>query len=118
MIIRAEIVQIHSEWQEEDEDDGIEANIRLTIVPTTSSSSSTPPSSNLLSLGDILTRCGEVPLPPYLNRRAEKDDVQAYQNVFASNEAAGSYSLCCQHHLTHHLRTYSSPQYHSGSEAD
>ena len=85
MIIRAEIVQIHSEWQEEDEDDGIEANILLTIV----SSSTTPSSPTLLSLSEILARCGEVPLPPYLNRRAEKDDVQAYQNVFASSEASG-----------------------------
>ena len=87
MIIRAEIVQIHSQWQEEDEDDGIEANILLTTVSTPPSSST---STALLSLCDILARCGEVPLPPYLNRRAEQDDVQAYQNVFASNEAAGN----------------------------
>lgn len=83
--IRAEVVKIHSEWEEEEEENGVEADVRLMIE----SSERVLPTTSLI-LSDVLTRCGEVPLPPYLNRETEKEDAQAYQNVFASTDAAGS----------------------------
>lgn len=41
-----------------------------------------------LSFGDILAHFGELPLPPYLNRKAEKSDLERYQTVFAKNEGS------------------------------
>jgi S-adenosylmethionine:tRNA ribosyltransferase-isomerase len=37
---------------------------------------------------DILEQAGEVPLPPYLNRAAEKEDRETYQTVYAKQEGA------------------------------
>ena len=79
--VRAEVVKIHSEWVEEDEENGVEADVLLTS--TDAHRVATP-------LADVLAACGEIPIPPYLNRAAEADDAHAYQNVFSSPEAAGS----------------------------
>ena len=43
----------------------------------------TPPLS-----GALLSRIGEVPLPPYLRRAADKSDRSAYQTVYASADGA------------------------------
>lgn len=43
---------------------------------------------NNLSFGEILQIAGDVPLPPYLNRNAEKLDQTRYQTVFARNEGS------------------------------
>ncbi|WP_455498012.1 tRNA preQ1(34) S-adenosylmethionine ribosyltransferase-isomerase QueA [Coprobacter sp.] len=37
---------------------------------------------------DALYKLGETPLPRYINRPAEPDDVDRYQNIFAKNEGA------------------------------
>jgi S-adenosylmethionine:tRNA ribosyltransferase-isomerase len=37
---------------------------------------------------DLLAEIGELPLPPYLNRKAEEADYQTYQTVFAKNDGS------------------------------
>jgi S-adenosylmethionine:tRNA ribosyltransferase-isomerase len=37
---------------------------------------------------DIVESSGEVPLPPYLNRKAEESDKDRYQTVYSENEGA------------------------------
>lgn len=41
-----------------------------------------------IEFSSILNDAGEMPLPPYLNREAEKEDEQNYQTVYARNEGA------------------------------
>jgi len=40
------------------------------------------------SLGELLQRCGHVPLPPYIVRSDEEADRQRYQTVYARREGA------------------------------
>lgn len=43
------------------------------------------------SRADVLTmleQCGQVPLPPYINRAPEQDDKERYQTVYAANPGA------------------------------
>ncbi len=40
------------------------------------------------SIKDLLEKIGEVPLPPYIKRPADKRDKEAYQTVFAQSEGA------------------------------
>jgi S-adenosylmethionine:tRNA ribosyltransferase-isomerase len=37
---------------------------------------------------DIIQKIGELPLPPYLNRKTEDSDRSSYQTVFAKNEGS------------------------------
>ncbi|HEY8388017.1 MAG TPA: S-adenosylmethionine:tRNA ribosyltransferase-isomerase [Parasegetibacter sp.] len=41
-----------------------------------------------LSFSEILQIAGEIPLPPYLQRRAEKEDLERYQTVYAEPEGS------------------------------
>lgn len=41
-----------------------------------------------LSFAQIIERCGEVPIPPYLNRKTEDEDNTRYQTVYASPEGS------------------------------
>ena len=41
-----------------------------------------------VSFGELLEAAGTIPLPPYLGRRAEADDHQRYQTVFAEREGS------------------------------
>ncbi len=41
-----------------------------------------------IEFSEILAQCGEMPLPPYLNRAAEESDATAYQTVYAEMEGA------------------------------
>lgn len=41
-----------------------------------------------IPFADILNEAGEVPLPPYLNREAEKEDRKTYQTVYAKVDGA------------------------------
>jgi len=41
-----------------------------------------------ISFADILDNAGSTPLPPYLNRKAEDDDKNRYQTVYAKNEGS------------------------------
>lgn len=41
-----------------------------------------------ISFSEIIAACGELPLPPYFERKAEEDDYQRYQTVFARYEGS------------------------------
>jgi S-adenosylmethionine:tRNA ribosyltransferase-isomerase len=41
-----------------------------------------------ITFGQILEKAGELPLPPYLNRKAENSDSIRYQTIFAQNEGS------------------------------
>lgn len=41
-----------------------------------------------ISFAEILLHCGEIPLPPYLHRSAEKTDEERYQTVYAEKEGS------------------------------
>lgn len=43
---------------------------------------------DFLSLVEILNKIGHLPLPPYMNRKDEKEDEQNYQTLFAKNYGA------------------------------
>ena len=37
---------------------------------------------------DLVEACGEIPLPPYLNRKAQEEDKSRYQTVYSEKEGA------------------------------
>ncbi|MDR1561816.1 MAG: S-adenosylmethionine:tRNA ribosyltransferase-isomerase [Dysgonamonadaceae bacterium] len=39
---------------------------------------------NNLTFADVIEKCGELPIPPYLNRRAEERDRTTYQTVYST----------------------------------
>jgi S-adenosylmethionine:tRNA ribosyltransferase-isomerase len=41
-----------------------------------------------LPFGVVLEKLGEMPLPPYLNRKAEQNDALRYQTVYSTNEGS------------------------------
>ncbi len=41
-----------------------------------------------IAFADILSEAGEIPLPPYLNRSTEENDLKTYQTVYAKQEGA------------------------------
>jgi S-adenosylmethionine:tRNA ribosyltransferase-isomerase len=41
-----------------------------------------------ISFEEILHHCGEIPLPPYLHRSAEKTDEERYQTIYAEEEGS------------------------------
>lgn len=41
-----------------------------------------------ISFSEIIAACGELPLPPYFERKAEEEDYQRYQTVFARYEGS------------------------------
>ncbi|PLX12217.1 MAG: S-adenosylmethionine tRNA ribosyltransferase [Marinilabiliales bacterium] len=43
---------------------------------------------NICSFSEILEHAGEVPLPPYLKRKAEENDKQTYQTVYSHHEGS------------------------------
>ena len=49
------------------------------------------------SVGSVMSRCGEIPIPPYLKRRAEPKDSERYQSVFARHLGAVAASTASLH---------------------
>lgn len=41
-----------------------------------------------LSFAEVIAQTGQVPLPPYLNRKAEQTDVANYQTIYSKQEGA------------------------------
>lgn len=41
-----------------------------------------------LSFAEVLEQCGEIPLPPYLKRKAETEDAERYQTIYAKGEGS------------------------------
>ncbi|MFN8349274.1 MAG: S-adenosylmethionine:tRNA ribosyltransferase-isomerase [Spirosomataceae bacterium] len=42
----------------------------------------------LLPFADVIRAMGEIPLPPYLNRKADRRDSESYQTVYSKTEGA------------------------------
>jgi len=70
---------IHSVWEEEDEAPGVEASIIFMDAPK-----------KRRSLGEVLSKVGDIPIPPYLNRDTNAEDEEGYQTVYASTTVSGS----------------------------
>lgn len=70
--IRAELADVENNW------------VKFTWEPILESSST------LLSpsFAEVIRALGEIPLPPYLNRKAESRDLQTYQTVYSKIEGA------------------------------
>jgi len=43
---------------------------------------------NNFTFAEILEHCGEIPIPPYLNRNPEKEDLNTYQTVYSKIEGS------------------------------
>lgn len=43
---------------------------------------------NVYSFSEILSLAGKLPIPPYLNRKSEKQDLDTYQTMFANYEGS------------------------------
>ncbi len=41
-----------------------------------------------VEIGDVIDRCGSVPLPPYIERPAESEDISRYQTVYARHSGS------------------------------
>lgn len=41
-----------------------------------------------LSFAEVLEQCGDIPLPPYIKRKTEKDDTDRYQTIYAKDEGS------------------------------
>ncbi len=54
------------------------------------------------SLGELIERCGNMPLPPYIRRPAGSDDREAYQTVYAHHRGAVA-APTAGLHFTDHL---------------
>ena len=81
-----EVIALHASWDEDDEDPGVEASVKLSFL-----SDSNPHIEPRLSLAELLAHSGEVPLPPYLGKtndlpRYRSNACTFYRNsVFVSN---------------------------------
>ena len=76
-----DVEEIHTVWDEDGEADGVEATVSMRA---------TRPDVEDLPLLRLTEELGEVPLPPYMRRRAEKADREQYQTVYASSSRVGS----------------------------
>lgn len=74
----AEVVKVLDGWAEEGEGDGTECIVKLRL----DSSSST------MLMGEFLESVGEIPIPPYIERRVKKEDEIGYQNVYSKQEGS------------------------------
>lgn len=66
----AEWVDVESSW------------VKFSWIPTSHSSFVSP------SFAEVIRALGEIPLPPYLNRKAESQDLETYQTVYSKIEGA------------------------------
>lgn len=41
-----------------------------------------------LSFAEVLEQCGDIPLPPYIKRKTEKEDAERYQTIYAEDEGS------------------------------
>lgn len=41
-----------------------------------------------LSFAEVLEQCGDIPLPPYIKRKTEKEDAERYQTIYAHEEGS------------------------------
>lgn len=62
---------------------------------------------NNQTFADILQVAGEIPIPPYLNRKAEQSDAETYQTIFAKEEGSVAAPTAALHFTSHTLNTLS-----------
>ena len=65
-------------WAEPGEGDGVEAAVRVSVAD----------GGGGVALRELLSKTGDVPLPPYIRRAARPDDAARYQAVFANADGA------------------------------
>lgn len=41
-----------------------------------------------LRFAEVLERCGDIPLPPYIKRKTEQEDTERYQTIYAEDEGS------------------------------
>lgn len=58
-----------------------------------------------MSFAEVLQYAGQVPLPPYLNRAAEEEDLQRYQTIFAKEEGSVAAPTAALHFTGQVLRS-------------
>ena len=67
-------------------------NLTLTATRTTDSTLTNKPGESIITFSwnnadvtwaQVLDACGELPIPPYLNRKTEASDLQTYQTVYS-----------------------------------
>lgn len=81
-------------WKDENsltreiEIDGMTVNLKASIVDRETKQISFEWDNDSFSFAEIVEHAGVVPLPPYLNREAEKEDKSRYQTVYSSEEGA------------------------------
>ena len=86
--VRLKVVSVHAEWDEEGEDNGVEATVEFEHERIAQTDWQLAPA--ISSMAELLTQIGNVPIPPYLRREAVSQDTEDYQTVYASSEAVGS----------------------------
>ncbi|NPA04138.1 MAG: tRNA preQ1(34) S-adenosylmethionine ribosyltransferase-isomerase QueA [Epsilonproteobacteria bacterium] len=65
---------------------------------------------NFFELLDLLDKIGTIPLPPYLNREAKKEDEVNYQPIFAKKEGAVAAPTASLHFTQELLDNLSNPK--------
>jgi S-adenosylmethionine:tRNA ribosyltransferase-isomerase len=58
-----------------------------------------------IEFSSILQEAGEMPLPPYLNRKTEKKDLKDYQTVYAKHEGAVAAPTAGLHFVENQLKS-------------
>lgn len=56
---------------------------------------------NTFSFSEILSLAGQLPIPPYLNRKSEKQDLDTYQTMFANHEGSVAAPTAALHFTPH-----------------
>lgn len=84
VVLRAEVLTIDGGWHEPDEGNGVECDVRFSWAPAGCGGPAPG------SLGEVLEKLGEVPLPPYLRRESMPSDIADYQTVFSDGGSTGS----------------------------
>jgi S-adenosylmethionine:tRNA ribosyltransferase-isomerase len=69
------IITLHDVWIEEDENDGVEADVEFIYEPTNIHDNK--------EMKTVLDEFGQIPIPPYLNRGAIESDKETYQTSFS-----------------------------------
>lgn len=75
---RLRIVEVHSLWREEGEEDGTECSVTFHM------------SDPAMIAQRAFDNLGHIPLPPYMERSAAPADEESYQTVYANPHASGS----------------------------
>lgn len=73
------IRNVHGLWIEDGEEDGIEADVEFSVLNETD---------GRITMDDVLSKFGAVPIPPYLNRDPVSTDNETYQTIYAKKQGS------------------------------